>query len=123
MEVSDVKRKIVETIERAKRNAVERRVRTDEAGQAYSIFLDTIGVPLFRQVAGVLKAEGYPFTVFTPGGSVRLTSDKHGEDFIELRLDTTGDQPVVVGHTSRTRGRRVIESERPLHQGPVGTLA
>ena len=41
-------------------------------------------------------------------------SDRAAEDYIELTLDTTGDEPRVMGHTSRSRGRRVMESERPI---------
>jgi hypothetical protein len=73
-------------------------------------------------VAQALKVSGYPFTVFTPGGSVKLLSDKSAEDYIELSLDTTGDRPVVLGRTSRTRGRRVIESEHPIAQKPLPDL-
>jgi hypothetical protein len=63
------------------------------------------------------------FTVFTPGGSVRLMSDRSGDDYIELALDTTGSQPWVVGHSSRSRGRRVTETEVPLGSGgPVRDL-
>ena len=69
-----------------------------------------------------MKAEGYSFNVFTPGGSVRLMSDKTAEDYIELSLDTSGEQPLVVGHSSRARGRRVVESERPVGEGPVREL-
>ena len=114
MEISAVKRSVTETIERAKRRAGERRARADEAGRAYERFLDTIAVPLFRQVANVLRSDSYLFTVFTPSGSVRLMSDRHAEDFIELLLDTTGERPMVVGHVSRSRGRRVDEAERDL---------
>jgi hypothetical protein len=122
VEISDVRRRIGDTIERAKRSAADRRLRADEAGRAYAVFLESVGVPLFRQVANVLKAQGYPFTVFTPEGSVRLSSDKDAGDFIELSLDTAGDRPAVIGHTSRGRGRRVIESERPLNRGPIEDL-
>jgi hypothetical protein len=114
MEIADVRKRIYSTIERAKQRAAERRGRGDEAARAYSTFLDTIAVPLFRQVANVLKSEGYMFTVFTPSGSVRLMSDRTAEDFVELTLDTTGDAPHVVGHTSHSRGRRVTENERPI---------
>ena len=62
----------------------------------------------------MLRAEGYLFNVFTPGGSVRLMSDRSAEDYIELTLDLTGDVPRVVGHASRSRGRRVTESEQPI---------
>jgi hypothetical protein len=114
MEIADVRKRIHSTIEGAKQRAAERRSRGDEAARAYSTFLDTVAVPIFRQVANVLKSEGYPFSVFTPSGSVRLMSDRTAEDFVELTLDTTGDTPQVVGHTSRSRGRRVTESERAV---------
>ena len=114
MEISAVKRSVSDTIERARRRAGERRARADEAGRAYDRFLDAIAVPLFRQVANVLRADGYLFTVFTPAGSVRLMSDRHAEDFIELMLDTTGERPMVVGHVSRSRRRRVDETDRDL---------
>jgi hypothetical protein len=47
-------------------------------------------------------------------------SDRTAEDFIELSLDTAGDRPQVVGQTSRTRGRRVLVSERAV--GDPGEL-
>ena len=114
MEISDVKRRVVETIDRAKRLSGERRARADEAAREYEGFLDRIAIPVFKQVANVLRAEGYMFTVFTPGGSVRLMSDRAAEDYVELELDTTGREPAVNGRASRSRGRRVIESERPI---------
>jgi len=122
METSEVRRRVSEVIERAKRGAAERRTRSDEASREYAAFLEDIAVPLFRQLAGALKASGYPFSVFTPGGSVRLMSEKSSEDFIELSLDTTGDEPLVMSHTHRARGRRVVESERPVFSGPVRNL-
>src|SRR5215207_7300869 len=106
MEISDVKKRVFETIQRAKRTAAERRVRTDEAAREFDVFLNQIAVPLFRQIAAVLKAEGRMFTVFTPSGSVRLMSDRSADDYIELSLDTTQTNPQVIGHASRGRGRR-----------------
>ena len=120
MEISDIKRRVVETIERARRRAAERRTRNDEAAREYEAFLDRIAIPVFKQVANVLRAEGFAFTVFTPGGSVRLMSDRAAEDYVELALDTSGDEPLVTGHASRSRGRRVIESEQPI--GPPAAL-
>lgn len=122
MEVSEVRRRVAETIERAKRATVERRTRTDEASREYEVFLHKIAVPLFRQVANVLKVESYQFSVFTPGGSVRLMSEKNSDDYIEVALDTTGDEPLVMGHSRRGRGRRVLESERPVGRGPIRDL-
>jgi len=122
METSDVRRRVVDAIDRARRGAAERRARAEEATREYGRFLEHVATPLFRQVASVLKAHGYPFTVFTPGGSVRLMSDKHAEDFIELSLDTSGDQPAVIGHSSRSRGNRIIETERPIAAAAVRDL-
>lgn len=114
MEIADVRKRLNETIDRAKRRAVERRARGDDAGRAFDAFLQRIAVPLFRQVANILRADGYLFNVFTPAGSVRLMSDRHVEDYIEVSLDTAGDTPQVIGHASRSRGGRVLESERAL---------
>jgi hypothetical protein len=121
MEISDIKRRVVETIDRARRRAAERRTRHDEAAREYEAFLDQTAVPVFKQVSNVLRAEGFAFTVFTPGGSVRLMSDRSTEDYIELGLDSSGDEPVVSGHTGRSRGRRVVESEQPI--GPPAALS
>ena len=120
MEISDVKKRVLETIRRARRNAVERQARIDEAGREYEVFLDRVAVPLFRQVANALRAEGYLFNVFTPGSGVRLMSDRSAQDFIELFLDTTEDQPRVAGRASRSRGGRVLGSEEPI--GPPGPV-
>jgi hypothetical protein len=120
MEISDVRRRLGETIERAKRGAAARRARSDEAAREYAAFLEKTAVPLVRQIANVLKAQGYPFSVFTPSGNVRLASERHADDYIELSLDTNGEDSVVMGHTRRARGRRIIESERSV--GRVGEL-
>jgi len=114
MEIADVRKRILITIERAKQRAAERRARADEAARAYSTFLEDTAVPLFRQAANVLRVEGYQFSASTPAGTVRLMSDRTAEDFIEIMLDTSGETPHVVGHTSRARGRRVVESERAI---------
>jgi hypothetical protein len=120
MEISDLKRQMLAAIDRARRDAAERRVRIDDAGREYQQLLDRIAIPLFRQVAGVLRAENYQFSVATPGGSVRLMSERSSEDYLELMLDTSGEMPRVLGRASRGRGRRILESERPIGApGPV----
>ena len=124
METSDVRKRVREAIEHARRASAERRTRADEAAGEYELFLERMAVPLFRQIANVLRVENYAFTVFTPAGSVRLMSDRSGDDYIELLLDTRGGQPQVVGHSSRGRGRGVIESETPIGSpGPIRNLA
>ena len=123
MEISDVRRRLTQTIERAKREAAERRARHDEAARDYAVFLERVAVPVFRQVANVLKTQGYAFRVFTPSDSVRLMSEANADDYIELSLDTTGGQPSVLGATRLARGRRVRESERPLGAQPIRDLS
>ncbi|MCC7416741.1 MAG: hypothetical protein IT176_06315 [Acidobacteria bacterium] len=117
-----MKKRIVGTIDAARRAAADRRIRADQAGREYEQFLEQTAVPLLRQVAGVLRAEGFAFTVFTPGGSVRLMSDRSSDDYIELLLDATHDAPRVVGRTRRARGRRVLETERSIADRTPGAL-
>ena len=112
MEISLVRKRLTETIERARQHAAERRGRGDQAARDFELFLQNIAVPLIRQLANALKANGYAFTVFTPTGSVRMMSDRTAEDYIELTLDADENPPRVVAQISRTRGRRVIDAER-----------
>ena len=121
METSTVRNRLNLVIDAAKRSAAARRARNDEAARSYERVLE-FAIPLFKQIAQALKVSGYLFSVFTPGGSVKLMSDKSPEDYIELSLDTTGEHPTVMGHVSRTRGRRVIESEHPIANKAVGEL-
>jgi hypothetical protein len=114
MEVSLVRRRLNETIERAKRRAADRRARSDAAGVAFGRFLENTAIPLFRQIANILRADGYPYTVNTPSGSVRLTSDRRAEDFVEVTLDSSGDEPHLVLHSSRSWGGGVMESEKGI---------
>lgn len=117
VEVSQVRKQLVSAIERSRLRAKERRQRVADTEQAYRLFLDAVAVPVVRQLAHALKAEGYPFTVSTPSGSVRLASDHGRDDYIEILLDTSGEVPQVVGRTSRARGSRTITSEQPVKAG------
>ena len=114
MELSDVRRKVRAVIDDAKRQAGERRARTDEASRAYDTFLPEVAVPAFHAIAQALAGESYRFKVFTPGEAVRLSPEFSTEDFIELALDTTGASPVLLLTSSRGRGRRQVISEQPL---------
>jgi hypothetical protein len=121
MEISLVRQRLRDTIERAKRQAAARRARADEASREYDAFLEHIAIPLVRQLANALKADGYAFTVFTPLGSVKLMSDRRAEDFIEIVLAATADGARVAVHTSRVHGRNIVEAERPI--GNPGAIA
>lgn len=114
METSELRKRVNATIERAKRRNADRRALVDEAGRDFDQFLTQTAIPLFRQVVNVLRAEGYAFNIFTPSGSVRVMSERHAEDYVEVLLDTSGETPQVVGHASYSRARRIIESERSI---------
>src|SRR5262249_32102427 len=125
METGDVRKRVIATMDKAKRQAAERRAAADRSAQAFERVLATNAVPLVRQIAGALKADNYPFTVFTPTGSVRLMSDKSAEDFIEIALDTINQHdrvPRVTAHVSRARGRSVVEGEHVIGSGDPAAI-
>ena len=123
MEITDVRRRVRGAIEEARRVAAERRARTDAAERDYDAFLTERAIPVVHDVASALAGEGHPFKVFTPARSVKLASGRSSAEFIELELDTTQDQPQVIGRSSRGRGRRTVTSERPLRPGaPIADL-
>jgi hypothetical protein len=122
METSIVRQRLVVTLEHLKRASKERRARVDEAAREFDVFLERLAAPLFRQLVQILKVEHFTFTVFTPSGAVRLASDRSGDDYLEVSLDASGNEPCVVGHTRRERGGRVLDSTRPIRVCPVREL-
>lgn len=121
MEISHVRNRLTQAIAAGRERAKRRREHTAEAEAAYAAFLQQIATPMTRQVANALKAEGYLFTVFTPGDGLRLASDRGRDDYIEFALDTSADPPQVVGRIRVTRGSRTVTDERPLKPGAAPT--
>jgi hypothetical protein len=123
MEISDVRRRLRQALDQAKKATAERRARADAATVAYNAFLRDIATPVFRMFANVAKAEGYPCTIFTPAEGVRLVSERHGEDFIEIWLDASLDPPKIATRVSRARGRNVTTAEGLLRpESPINSL-
>ena len=116
METGEVRKRVLHAITAARGRAQARRQQADEAAHAYEAFLE-VATPVVHQVASALKAEGHPFTVFTPGGGLRLASDHGRDDFVDFALDTSGDRPQVIGRISQSRGSRRLEEERPVKAG------
>lgn len=114
IEVSTVRRSVQQRLEQVRRLSSERRARAVDAERDYAAFLSGVATPLFRTVASVLGAEGYPYKVFTPAGGLRLASDRAGHTYVDLRLDTFGDRPQVVAEVSRERGSRILSDDRPI---------
>ena len=98
----------------AKAREQDRKLRSADATREYAVFLESVATPLVQQIANVLKAEGYAFTVSTPGDALQLANDRGRDDFIELALDTTLDPPQVIGRVNRSRGSRRLNDERPI---------
>ena len=121
MDIAVVRKRVHDAMEHAKRRAAERRAVNDRAGAAFDDFLSTTAIPLLRQIANVLKTESYPFTVFTPSGSVRLASDKNADDFIEITLDSSSQTPRVVARIS-SRGRRIVDLEQMIGSGDPAAI-
>jgi hypothetical protein len=117
VEVSQVRRRLKAAIDSGRERALRRRERAAEAQRAYEAFLTDVATPVARQLANVMKVEGYAFTVFTPGAGLRLASDRGRDDFIELTLDTSGDKPEVIGRISQQRGSRTVDEEMPVKRG------
>lgn len=122
-DVGILRKRVKFVMEQVRRDQAERRGRAAEAARAYDAFLAERAVPAFRAMANVLKAEGMPFEVTTPSGGVRLVSERHRDDAIELELDATADPPEPLVTITRTRGSRSLRTDRPVKAGtPIDRL-
>jgi len=115
METSELRKRILRALGEARLDSVSKRSEADAAQRAWEQFLDSIAVPMLKQAQAILKAEAKPFTVHAPAGGAKLVSDAAPQTFIEFFLDSSSEQPVVLGRVSRARGRqRVVVDERPV---------
>ena len=117
MEISLVRKRLRDSIEDARKNATARRAANQEAIAAWEQVLEQVVTPLFQQVSQVLKSEGYAFRVITPAGTIRLSSERSADDYIEVGLDTSGPVPVVLARVNRTRGRERFSDEHIVASG------
>ena len=117
MEISVVRNRLNRAIEASRERSQRRRLLTASAESAFETFLQNVATPVTKLVANSLKVENYAFTVFTPGGGLRLASDRGRDDYVEFALDLESDPPQVVGRSSRTRGSRTLTEERPIKPG------
>ena len=113
-DVAELRKRIRAEIEKSRRDQAERRTRVAEATAAYDAFLQNAAIPVFRMFANVLKSEGLNFEVMTPSGGVRLQSERHRDDAIEMELDTSADPPQPLVTVTQARGSRVIQSDRTI---------
>jgi hypothetical protein len=118
IEISDLRKRIKQTIDQARHAASDRRQRQEVAIREGERALELVVTPIFRMTATILKAEGFAFQVFTPAGAVRLASERNRDDFIELALETDRDPVACVGRVSRTWGRRLLATEQIVREAP-----
>ena len=117
LEVAQIRRRVQVRLADLKKVAATRRDRVVAAEKAYETFLSSLALPTLTTFAQALSAEAYPYRVLTPGGSVRLSSDRSNKTYVELRLDTSARVPSIVGEISRERGHRLVTEERVLAGG------
>ncbi|MEK6629754.1 MAG: hypothetical protein AABY89_03345 [Acidobacteriota bacterium] len=117
LDVSQIRRRVLGRLGEVKRAAVARHEQVVEAERAYQVFLAEAARPVFTAFAQSLSAEGYPYRVLTPGETVRLVSERANRTYVDVRLDTSGQAPVVMAEVCRERGSRVISDDRPVADG------
>jgi hypothetical protein len=122
IEISELRQRLRLAVEARRKSTAARRAMLDEAAVAYAELLEMTATPLVQKLANALRAEGHTFTVFTPNGGLRMALAK--DDFIEFALDTSQDEPFAALRVNRTRGRRVVQHERPVKgRTPVDRLS
>ena len=118
MEVSDVRKRILDTLDAREGEAAARRARNAEVATAYERFLETVAAPLVPP--GRVDPQGRETPVRCPHAGGRRAAGLRAiaEDFVEIRLDTSGQVPQVVAHVERVRGRETLRSRtRPIRPG------
>jgi hypothetical protein len=116
MEISDIRRRVLQTLDRTRRRAAEHREEAEQAERAFQLVLP-LAVTVWKQAASALRAEGHPFAVQTPAGVLRFVPERSVDDFVELALDAVRRPPAVVVRARVTRGRRVLDHESIVSEG------
>jgi hypothetical protein len=123
IEISEVRKRLRAAIEEGRKASAARRAQLDEADKQYDEFRSQVAEPIVQMLANALRAEGFPFVVFTPARGLKLVSSRSEEDFIEVGLDTSGTTPAAVLRVNRVRGRRIVQHERPIRENtPITAL-
>lgn len=119
LDTAEVRKQLTHRLAELRKTQTQRRSATDAARTAFDTVAEREIAPTVRQLAQALKAEGFPFTVQTPSSVVRLVSDRSSENAIDIVLELGGKQPAVVVRSAYSRGRRQLEDERTLAEGPA----
>lgn len=109
-ELTDLRRRVRQAMQDAKRKAAQRREARDEASKAWDTAVAEVVEPAATQMAAALTGEGLPFRLETPRGTIRLVSEHSKDDYIEIVLDADDerDVPEVIGRNVIGRGRQSV---------------
>ncbi|MDQ3168882.1 MAG: hypothetical protein M3Q55_01950 [Acidobacteriota bacterium] len=109
-ELTDLRRRVRQAIQDAKRRGAARRAARDEAASAWATAVSAVVEPVATDVAAALTGEGLPFRLETPRGTIRLVSERSADDYIEIVLDDSDerDVPEVIGRSVIGRGRQSV---------------
>jgi hypothetical protein len=114
LDAGEIRKRLRQTIEAAKREAAARRAALASEQKAFDAFLENHAVPVLRLVAAALKAEGHVFQVLTPAGTARLQSDRERDDYLEIVLEASKGTPTVIGRSSYVRGSQLQTTEHRI---------
>lgn len=109
-ELTDLRRRVRQAMQDAKRKAAQRREARDEASKAWDTAVAEVVEPAATQMAAALTGEGLPFRLETPRGTIRLVSERSKDDYIEIVLDADDERevPEAIGRNVMGRGRQSV---------------
>lgn len=123
LDSAEVNRRLTHHLADLQKAAVRRRSEVDAAREAFDAVLDREVAPTARQLVQALKSRGVHFSVQTPAGAVRLVADRSSDDFVAVELDVTRRPPAVIAARQYARGRRLLDDEVVVAEGPDAIAA
>lgn len=124
-ELTDLRRRVRQAIQDAKRKAADRRTARDEASKAWATAVAEVVEPEATVMAAALTGEGLPFRLETPRGTIRLVSERSADDYIEIVLDESDERemPEVIGRSVIGRGRQSVTVNEEVLGAPSDLAA
>lgn len=119
-ELTDLRRRVRQAVQDAKRKAAARREARDNASKAWDEAVASIVEPTATLMAAAFTGEGMPHRLETPRGTIRLVNERSTSDYIEIVLDADEDRdvPEVIGRSVAGRGRQSVTVVEQLLGAP-----
>jgi hypothetical protein len=116
-DVGEVRKQLKHAVDAHKRANAARRAESDEATKQFETWFQLVGEPLCREFTSALRGEGYQFRLQTPQGAARISSERSGDDYLELTFDSRRTPVALVLSRGYTRGSKTYTDERVLCEG------